>query len=74
MDCKTCDALLEEYKRSVSFFKNAVRDNSGSLGTDSRLASEHTRRLAQQCRDAGEVLLAHWRKEHGPAVKIPGPS
>ena len=74
MDCKTCDALLEDYKYWVSLFKNAVRDTSGAFGDDSRLASEQTARLAQQCKSANEVLMAHWRKEHAPAVKISGPS
>jgi hypothetical protein len=69
MECKTCDALLVDYKRTVCVYKNAVRNIPGTQ-EDSTLAIAEAERLKQQCREASEVLMEHWRQQHaGLAAK-----
>ena len=65
MACKTCDDLLSAYKRSVGLFGNAVSKISGTVGGDSRLATQEAAHLLVKCRDASDALMAHLRKEHG---------
>src|SRR5215831_2825747 len=64
MACKTCDELLTAYKREVKLFGKAVSKISGTLGDDSRLATQEAAHLLVKCRDASVALTAHWRLEH----------
>ena len=64
MACETCDDLLSAYQRSVRLFGNAVSKISGTLGDDSKLATQEAAHLLVKCRDANEALLAHLRQEH----------
>jgi len=64
MACKTCDKLVAAYKLEVRLFGNAVSKISGTLGDDSRLATQEAAHLLAKCRDANEALLAHLRQEH----------
>jgi hypothetical protein len=64
MACEACYHLLAAYQRSVILFRDAVRKGSGAIGDDSKLASEEARRLSQQCKEANDRLMAHWRQDH----------
>lgn len=70
MECATCDALLADYKRAVSAFKDAVEKSAGAAGADSHLAAEEAVRLSKACKNASDALMRHWRTEHrGLAAK-----
>jgi hypothetical protein len=62
--CKTCDALMDDYRYQVSLFKNAVRDFSGTIGADSTRAAAEVEGLRRECRVADERLISHWRQDH----------
>ena len=64
MACKTCDELLTAYKREVKLFGNAVSKISGTLGDDSRLATQEAAHLLVKCRKASDALMAHLRQDH----------
>jgi hypothetical protein len=64
MDCQSCNDLLAAYRHSVNLFKAAVQKGSGAMGDDSRLIAEEAKRLGQQCRDASDIFMEHWRKDH----------
>src|SRR5262250_2710994 len=51
MDCKTCDALLADYERSVHVFMNAVLTFREAEGDDSTMSVEEMNRLSQNCKD-----------------------
>ena len=74
MDCQTCDDLLAAYKSSVRLFRDAVRQGSGAVGDDSRLSGAKAQRLGQQCKDASDAFMAHWRKDHGNLIREPSSS
>ena len=69
MGCRTCNILLAAYRSSVSLFRNAVRKGSGAVGDDPRLTGAKVERLGQQCRDASDAFMAHWRRGHGSTVE-----
>jgi hypothetical protein len=70
VDCETCNALLADYRRAVSVFKDAVQNGAGATGPDSQPAGEEAVRLSKACKDAGDALIEHWRTDHrGLAAK-----
>jgi hypothetical protein len=71
MDCETCNALLIDYKRAVSVYKDAVRNIPGTQ-EDSKLAVAEAERSKQHCREASDALMAHWRQHHGNVVAKSG--
>jgi hypothetical protein len=64
MMCKSCDALMGDYKYRVSLLKNAVRDFAGTIGADSTRAAAEVERLRRECHEADERLMAHWHQDH----------
>ena len=64
MDCKICDALLADYKRSVHVFVNAVLTFREAAGDDSTMSVEEADRLQLKCKDARDALNAHWSQHH----------
>ena len=68
MDCKTCDELLGDYKRSVHLFTKAVLNIAGVRGIDSRLAFEPDR-LRLKFKDARDALIAHQHHHHSNLAK-----
>jgi hypothetical protein len=62
--CKTCDALICEYRHLASLFKNAVRNSTGAIGDDFRRGTAEVERLRRECHDADDRLMAHWRQDH----------
>jgi hypothetical protein len=70
VECETCDALLAEYKRAVSAFKETMQATGGGAGPDSQMARNDAVRLSKACKDASDALMGHWRTEHrGLAAK-----
>src|SRR6516225_4616216 len=65
MECKTCDALLADYKRRVGLFTNAERGFRGLLGDEFPMALKELKRLKQACKDADDALIEHCRQDHG---------
>jgi hypothetical protein len=65
MFCETCYHLLAAYQRSVTLFRDAIREGSGAIGDNSRLTGEEAARLSKECRDANHALIAHWHQHHG---------
>jgi len=74
MDCETCNALLDDYKRVVKLFKNAVDTGQGALETDSRLTGKRAAHLSEMCKNASDRLMDHWRKEHARFNGLSGTS
>ena len=65
MECKTCDALLIDYKRQVALYMNAERGFRGLLRGEFPLALKELKRLKQACRDADDALIEHCDRDHG---------
>jgi hypothetical protein len=65
MDCKTCDALLADYERSVHVFINAVLSFREAEGDDSTMSVEEADRLQLKCKDARDALMTHLHQDHG---------
>jgi hypothetical protein len=64
MTCPTCDDLLAAYRDSVNLFKDAVEKGSGAVRADSRLTADHATRLGQECKNASDAFMEHWREDH----------
>jgi hypothetical protein len=64
MECKTCDALLANYKLAVRLFADAEQSFRGAVRSDFQLALKELKRLKQACRDADKALMDHWRQDH----------
>jgi len=64
MYCQECDSLLANYKDAVQIFKDAVHNAKGAPADDGRLSVEMAERLSQNCKDASDALMEHWRMEH----------
>ena len=64
MGCHTCNELLAAYRNAVSVFKDAVQTAPGATGADSCLAAKPAARLGEQCKEASDALMEHWRVEH----------
>jgi hypothetical protein len=63
MMCKTCDALMGNYRHLISLFKDAVRNFTGPILDDSLGAAE-VERLRRECHDGDDRLMVHWRQDH----------
>jgi hypothetical protein len=63
MTCQTCEDLLTAYRHSVDLFKDAVQKGVGAFGPDSRVTAEQAARLGQQCKEASDAFMDHWRQE-----------
>ena len=55
--------LARRLQARSSVYKNAVRNIPG-IAEDSGLALAQADRLKQQCREASDALMEHWRREH----------
>ena len=64
MTCQTCEDLLAAYRHSVDLFKDAAQKNSGVVGDDFKLKAQRATRLGQQCKDASDAFMEHWRQDH----------
>ena len=64
MGCHTCDELLAAYRNAVSLFKDGVQRASGATGAGSIPAGKEAQRLGEQCKEASDTLMEHWRVEH----------
>jgi hypothetical protein len=62
MDCKTCDELFSDYKRSVHLFTKVVLNLAGIRGAD--FASEQADGLRLKFNDARDTLTAHQHHHH----------
>ena len=72
--CKTCDELLDDCKRSARDHMNFVLNVSGSVGDDALLASNEAARLARECKETRDALLAHLLQDHADVVGKAGSS
>lgn len=68
MECKTCDALLADYKCRVRLFAEAERRFRSVIRDDFRLALKKLKRLKQACKDADTALMERWRQDHPTLV------
>lgn len=66
--CKTCDELVDVCKRSARNYMNFVPKISEAVGDDALLASKEAARLARECKETRDALLAHLRQEHADLV------
>ena len=66
--CKTCDELVDVCKRSARDHMNFVLNVSGAVGDDALLVSKEAARLARECKETRDALLAHLRQEHADLV------
>ena len=64
MDCKTCEELVADYKRSVGFFTKVVHRIPGILGDDARVVVFELDLLRQKVKEAREALMAHFHQDH----------
>ena len=64
MICQTCNRLLAVYNQFVNLFKQAVQNGFGAVGDDSRVTAEQATRLGQQCKEASDAFMEHWRRDH----------
>jgi hypothetical protein len=62
--CKTCQALIADYRNLASHFKDAVRNRIGAIGEDSTRGAAEVERLRRECQDVEDRLRAHWRQDH----------
>jgi hypothetical protein len=65
MECKTCDALLTDYKHRVALYMNAERAFRGLLRGEFPLALKELKRLKKACRDVDDALIEHCDQNHG---------
>jgi hypothetical protein len=65
MECKTCDALLADYKRQVALYTNAEQGFRGLLRGEFPLALKELKRLKRACREADDALIEHCDQNHG---------
>ena len=72
MICKTCDALMGDYRHLISLFKDAVRNFTGAIGNDSQAGAAEVERLRRECHDADDRLMSHWRQDHPELAKLRG--
>lgn len=66
--CKTCDELVDVCKRSARAHMNFLLNVSGTAGDDAVPASKEAARLAWECKETRNALLAHLRQEHADLV------
>ena len=64
MGCKTCDELVDVCKRSARDHLNFALNALGAVGDDAQLASKEAARLARECKQTRDALLAHLLQEH----------
>jgi len=64
MSCQICNRLLAAYNQSVSLFKQAVQNGLGAVGDGSRLTAKQAVSLGQQCKEANDAFMEHWRRDH----------
>jgi hypothetical protein len=61
--CNTWDALTGNYRHLISLFENSVRNFTSAIGEDSTRGAAELERLRQECHDADDRLMAHWRQD-----------
>ena len=57
------------YQHAVGLLTDVVQKSLGTVGNDSRISSEEATRLAQECKEARDALMMHWRQDHGSFAK-----
>ena len=72
--CKTCNELVDVCKRSARDNMNFWLKVSGAAGDDALLASKEAARLARECKETRDTLLAHLLQDHADVVGKAGSS
>jgi hypothetical protein len=72
--CKRYDEWVDVCERSARDYMNFVLNASGAVGGDALLASKEAARLARECKQNRDALLAHLRQEHAELVGRAGSS
>jgi hypothetical protein len=62
--CKGCNELVDACKCSAQGYMSFVLNVLGAVGDDALLASKGAARLARECKETRNALLAHLRQEH----------